>query len=77
MSRSRNREETVVESDNDIDESLNKLPQDHPQIIEVLQDYFISKPNKNYKRNIQPQSFDSLNYPVGLLSSSCKSIVDG
>ena len=35
----------VVEDVGNIDEHLNKLPQDHPYIIETIQDNFILKPH--------------------------------
>ena len=35
----------VVEDVGNIDEHLNKLPQDHPYVIETIQDNFILKPD--------------------------------
>ena len=38
--------EDVVEELGKIEESLNGLPQDHPSVIETIQDYYLKKPSK-------------------------------
>ena len=39
----------VVEELGKIEECLNGLPQDHPSVIETIQDYYLKKPNKGLK----------------------------
>ena len=47
-----------VECQDDIDESLNELPQDDPYLVQLIKDYYINSPSpKEMQYNIPPKYF--------------------
>merc|ERR1712012_1262550 len=59
----------VVEELGKIEECLNGLPQDHPSVIETIQDYYLKKPNqvlKNTRVNDRGMSLHSWRKVGGL-----------